>query len=203
MPTYLAQALPHVIFPNFYRKTNGIAEVTKIRPYLLLCGATALRGTVLEDLGVTAVVNATQELPDTPLPDGEILYLRVNVGDRADTDILQWMDIVADLIHQVRLAGGKTLIHCVAGVSRSAALCLAYLVKYEDLSLLDAYKHLKSLRQIVRPNVGFFGQLVEFERRVSGRQTVAMVYSDFAHSCIPHLYEDDYRRKYLRLCSRV
>jgi len=104
---------------------------------------------------------------------------------------------------QVRLAGGITLIHCVAGVSRSAALCIAYLVKYEQLSLLEAYNHVKGLRQIVRPNAGFFGQLVEFERRVSGRQTVSMIYSKLARSCIPHLYEDEYRRKYHRLCNKV
>lgn len=34
---------------------------------------------------------------------------------------------------------GCTLLHCATGVSRSAALCLSYLMKYQAMSLLDAH----------------------------------------------------------------
>ncbi|KAK6620914.1 hypothetical protein RUM43_011213 [Polyplax serrata] len=174
-----------------------LSDITEIKPHLLLCGAVALRGNILEELNVTCVINATRELPDTPLPNSteqDTLYLRVNVEDKPDSNILQWLDMVTDIVHQVKMAGGKTLIHCVAGISRSATLCLAYLIRYEDYSLHDAYLLLKSLRHTIRPNSGFFGQLIEFEKQITGKQTVWMIQSDYTQSYIPQLYEEDFRR---------
>ncbi|KAK6641837.1 hypothetical protein RUM44_013555 [Polyplax serrata] len=174
-----------------------LSDITEIKPHLLLCGAVALRGNILEELNVTCVINATRELPDTPLPTGteqDTLYLRVNLEDKPDSNILQWLDMVTDIVYQVKMAGGKTLIHCVAGISRSATLCLAYLIRYEDYSLHDAYLLLKSLRHTIRPNSGFFGQLIEFEKQITGKQTVWMIQSDYTQSYIPQLYEEDFRR---------
>ena len=95
---------------------------------------------------------------------------------------------------QVRSAGGKTLVHCVSGVSRSASLCLAYLMKHERMPLTRAFAHLKSRRPSVRPNTGFFTQLIEFERRVFGAATVSMVYNPAAGMLIPDVYEPEYQK---------
>jgi len=95
---------------------------------------------------------------------------------------------------QVRSAGGKTLVHCVSGVSRSASLCLAYLMKHERMPLRRAFAHLKSRRPSIRPNTGFFTQLIEFERRVFGAPTVSMVYNPAAGTLIPDVYEPEYQK---------
>ena len=107
------------------KSSSSFLDVTEITPYLFLCGALALRSNVLEDLKVTCVINATTELPDTPLPksspddddnDDDILYLRVNVDDKIDANIFPWLDIVSDIIHQVDqsisfiFADGKLLL---------------------------------------------------------------------------------------------
>lgn len=47
---------------------------------------------------------------------------------------------------QVVSRGEVVLVHCVAGVSRSVTLCLAYLVKWEKMTLRDAYHHMKQRR---------------------------------------------------------
>jgi hypothetical protein len=53
-------------------------------------------------MGVTCVVNAACELPDTPLPnDREVAYYKVDVADRATADLLSHMDFVADMIEEV------------------------------------------------------------------------------------------------------
>lgn len=62
---------------------------------------------------------------------------------------------------------------------------------------------LKTLREIIRPNSGFFGQLVEFEKRITGKQTVLMVHSDYTKTRIPHLYEKDYHEMYKYRCKRA
>ena len=66
-------------------------------------------------------------------------------------------------VDAARLGGGRTLIACAAGVSRSTTLVIAYLLKREALSLPLAYTMVKSVRPIVQPNFGFIRQLVEFE----------------------------------------
>lgn len=64
--------------------------------------------------------------------------------------------------------GGRTLVHCVAGVSRSATLCMIYLVKHERMTLRQAYHFVKSARPVVKPNVGFWKQMIEYERKLKG-----------------------------------
>ena len=43
------------------------------------------------------------------------------------------------------------LVHCSAGMSRSATLVLAYLVRHVGMSLLDALSHTKARRPLVSP----------------------------------------------------
>uniref|UniRef100_A0A0M3HVJ6 Dual specificity protein phosphatase 14 n=1 Tax=Ascaris lumbricoides TaxID=6252 RepID=A0A0M3HVJ6_ASCLU len=74
-------------------------------------------------------------------------------------------------IEEVVSQGGKVLVHCVAGVSRSASLCLAFLVKYRNMSLRDAYRHMASRRPLVRPNIGFWRQLISFEQKLFDEKT--------------------------------
>jgi atypical dual specificity phosphatase len=97
-------------------------------------------------------------------------------------------------IEEVRQAGGRTLVHCTAGVSRSASLCLAYLMKYEHMALRKAFSHLRSVRPAVRPNSGFFRQLIDLERRLLGHESVAMVHNAAAGMQIPDVYEIDYQK---------
>lgn len=59
-------------------------------------------------------------------------------------------------------------MHCMAGVSRSASLVMIYLVKYERMTLRQAYHYVKSARPVIRPNVGFWKQMVDYEKRLRG-----------------------------------
>lgn len=63
-----------------------------------------------------------------------------------------------------RQNGANVLIHCHAGVSRSATITIAYILKHTKLAMSDAYKFVKSKRSIISPNFNFLGQLLEFEQ---------------------------------------
>jgi hypothetical protein len=77
----------------------SICEVTAS---LLLSAAPAVSPGRLRDLGVTCVVNAACELPDTPLPyDRQVAYFKVCVEDRPNADLLSHMDFVVDMIEEV------------------------------------------------------------------------------------------------------
>lgn len=57
-------------------------------------------------------------------------------------------------------------LHCHAGISRSATVCIAYIMKHLAYDLAGAYDHVKSKRPRVSPNLHFMGQLVEFQKRL-------------------------------------
>ena len=67
---------------------------------------------------------------------------------------------------QVHSGGGKILIYCRAGQSRSATLCIAYFMKYHDMSYEEAFQYVKYRRPIIHPNMGFVSQLREYERKL-------------------------------------
>jgi dual specificity MAP kinase phosphatase len=66
----------------------------------------------------------------------------------------------------VKASGGRVLVHCHAGVSRSATVCMAYVMKNLDYDLRSAYDFVKARRPCVSPNLHFMGQLLEFEKRL-------------------------------------
>ena len=68
--------------------------------------------------------------PSSPTPNPPP-YLRLEDDPR--TRLNYYFDPVADKIKEVQDRGGRTLLHCVAGVSRSASLTIAYLVKHKGM----------------------------------------------------------------------
>ena len=66
----------------------------------------------------------------------------------------------------MKAGGGRVLVHCHAGVSRSATVCMAYIMKTLNQDLRSAYDFVKSKRSCVSPNLHFMGQLLEFEKRL-------------------------------------
>jgi len=64
----------------------------------------------------------------------------------------------------VKNNGGKTLVHCHAGISRSAAVCLAYLMTCKGMHLDEAFKFVKEKREVIAPNFNFMGQLLALEK---------------------------------------
>lgn len=66
---------------------------------------------------------------------------------------------------------GCTFVHCHAGISRSATICIAYIMKTMQLDLSKAYELVKEKRPCISPNLHFMGQLLEFQKQLQvGRE---------------------------------
>lgn len=66
----------------------------------------------------------------------------------------------------IKQNGGKVLVHCHAGRSRSATVCLAYLMRTCHLSLDAAYEHVRTRREVIDPNLNFMQQLQDYGHRI-------------------------------------
>lgn len=166
---------------------NMFNQIAQINDHLFLSSAGAIKQDRIRTLGITHIVNCTMEIPNLRLPSLECI--QIHVEDTPSARLGMYFDRCADKIHHVHKSGGKTLVHCVAGVSRSASLCIAYLMKYQRMTLDQAYYHVKKRRPVIRPNVGFWRQLIEYERRLFGRNTVKMIPSGIGP--IPDVYKEE------------
>jgi len=54
----------------------------------------------------------------------------------------------------------------MAGISRSAAVCIAFLMRYKDWDVQKAFDFLKDKRPCIAPNLSFMGQLLAFQQQL-------------------------------------
>ncbi|XP_072896751.1 dual specificity phosphatase 28 [Hemitrygon akajei] len=118
--------------------------------------------------GVTFCINVSKQ---QPFPGLRVGTLRVPVFDDPAENLYKYFDRCADAIEDAGGAGGRTLVYCKNGRSRSASICIAYLMKCRHLSLREAFEHLKSVRPSVEPNEGFWAQLQRYESELQSRQS--------------------------------
>jgi protein-tyrosine phosphatase len=114
-----------------------------------------------------------------------IKKFRVPVTDSELTDLGTYFDAVTRFIDDELKNGGRVLVHCVAGVSRSTTLVLAYLIRYRGFTLLDAFDLVAERRRIAWPNDGFYRQLISYERSLKNKNHVK---SDINKSVLTQAY---------------
>ncbi|KAF6214440.1 hypothetical protein GE061_009183 [Apolygus lucorum] len=95
-----------------------------------------------------------------------ISYTQVQLLDLPETDLLRSLPQCLALIDGVREQGGTVFVHCNAGVSRSAAVTIAYVMQDQLIGFQEAYSRLKKLRPAIQPNVGFINQLKLYEKEL-------------------------------------
>lgn len=162
---------------------------SEITPYLVLGSAGVRTPRFLENNKITLVINAAHNFELTA--KCSVNQIRIDSDDSPDYMLKKHFETVALHIHNEKEKGGKVFIHCVAGISRAPSLVLAYLMRYENMSLADAYKLVHNKRIFVRPNMGFWKQLIEYEEELIGRNTVTMILS--GSMLIPSIYETQYQ----------
>lgn len=173
-------------------RVGQFGQISEINDHLYLSGAGVLKPEKIRQKKITCIVNATVEEPNVYLAGVD--YLKIRVDDSPLAHLDTYFDLVADKIRANKDRGGKTLVHCVAGVSRSATLCIVYLMKHQGLTLRQAYYHVKSVRPIIHPNCGFWKQMIEFELRLTGSNTVRLIPAKNEREAVPDVYAEDLRR---------
>ncbi|XP_029915059.1 dual specificity protein phosphatase 18 [Myripristis murdjan] len=167
---------------------SGLCQITD---QLYLSNSKAANdGSLVSRFNITCIINVSETRSSSTLAPG-LEYIHIPIPDSPRSPVSDHFDEVADKIALTGEQDGRTLLHCNAGVSRSATLCIAYLMKHRGMTLLEAYRWVRSCRPMVRPNVGFWRQLIRYEGELRGCSTVRMVCSSMGE--IPDIYEEEAR----------
>jgi len=93
----------------------------------------------------------------------EFTYLKIRANDVPTEPIYKYFPDAVKCIEKAKTENCGVLVHCMAGMSRSATVVIAYLMTSENMNLKTAFLHARAKRPIVGPNPGFFGQLMSLE----------------------------------------
>ncbi|CAH8631233.1 unnamed protein product, partial [Heterobilharzia americana] len=155
--------------------TQMFSQIARINNHLFLSSLNAITPDRLRQHGITLLVSAMIDSPPAHIRNAVLNTIHVPVEDVETANLRVHFDRVSDRIAAESRRGGKTLIHCMAGVSRSSTLILAYLIRHANMSLADAYQHVRSIRPCIQPNPGFWRQLLEYEEKLRGSRSVRLL----------------------------
>ncbi|XP_016020557.2 dual specificity protein phosphatase 10 [Rousettus aegyptiacus] len=148
------------------------AELTPILPFLYLGNEQDAQDLdAMQRLNIGYVINVTTHLPLFHYEKGLLSYKRLPATDSNKQNLRQYFEEAFEFIEEAHQCGKGLLIHCQAGVSRSATIVIAYLMKHTRMTMTDAYKFVKGKRPIISPNLNFMGQLLEFEEDLNNGVT--------------------------------
>ncbi|XP_029606130.1 tyrosine-protein phosphatase vhp-1 isoform X2 [Salmo trutta] len=150
----------------FYReRENGTRErppLSLILPHLYLGAETDVTQDCLGARGISYVLSVSRYNPQpTFLPRSQ--YLRIPIEDSLRDDLLPHIPEALRFIDGAMSSGGSVLVHCAAGISRSPALAVAYIMYNLGMDLDHAYRFVKERRPSISPNFNFLGQLQHFQ----------------------------------------
>ncbi|GFX25367.1 dual specificity protein phosphatase 3 [Trichonephila clavipes] len=158
------------------RKSDDNSDMLDSRDCnLFLHRPTAMCTSLLKRMGITHVLNAAQgkekncglvnTWPGFYTQSG-IQFLGVPAFDNIVFRIHPYFEEAATFIDEALKSGGKVLVHCQAGISRSATLVCAFLMLKRGFTAQEAVKSVRKNRAII-PNDGFLRQLCDLNDKLN------------------------------------
>lgn len=132
-------------------------------------GDQATNEKIVSDLRLTHVVNIGSEHA-SPFTD-RVQYLNIKLDDNPSSDLKIYFAKACQFMSEALAAGGRTLVHCNLGVSRSSTIVIAYLMKSKQWTLKVAHDYVRDRRTCIRPNRGFLQQLSDWEQSILGNKS--------------------------------
>ncbi|CAM6036687.1 unnamed protein product [Sphagnum compactum] len=149
-----------------------------VLPHLFIGGALAARSVhTLQHLGITHILClCPSELFSANVGDFPDLfkYTHYAINDVEEEDIAVFFEGACKFVDMVDEEGGKVLVHCFEGKSRSATIVLAYLMLCKGYTLAQAWTMLRTVHQRSQPNDSFMKALVELDKKLHGKASMSV-----------------------------
>lgn len=144
----------------------------------------------LQKNNISCILNITEEVPNFfEKSEYNFVYHREKLTDSLTSNIIEGglLDRCFEFIDNALINGKKVLVHCQAGISRSGAVIVAYLMKKYNIDYDTALKRAKEKRECICPNSSFEKQIKEninyetgildvFERCLKGLEPIKPKY---------------------------
>ncbi|KAI9179274.1 Dual specificity protein phosphatase 2 [Blastocladiella emersonii ATCC 22665] len=186
--------VPHLILPD----------------YLYLGGQDAAHPLNLQAFGITHVIRIGyfDNSPASLAPGVE--YMSHQMDDAEGEPIEVLFDQCCALIDRARATAvtrtrddgstavgtGRVLVHCHAGVSRSATIVLVYMMRSLGMRLAEAFDLAFRARPIIRPNEGFGRKLQAYECALFGLEQSTM---PLVWLCYDYTYAREFQEFLIRV----
>ncbi len=141
-------------------ETNRVHAILPDRLFLTNYRAITHHPELIYELGIDAIVSVLEFPPlrDMPMPDEykDMTLYHFQLEDNVRENISTFFKPFEDIMRRHR----KVVIHCYAGISRSATIVIAHLItllgaSMADLTVDDLIYTVQKLRPGVCPNAGF------------------------------------------------
>ncbi|KAF7641754.1 hypothetical protein LDENG_00272910 [Lucifuga dentata] len=150
----------------FWDREPEQPSLSIILPRLYLGAESDVTQECLSSLGISYVLSVSRCSPQPSfLP--RTRYLRIPIDDSLWDDLLPWIPQALHFIDTAVSSGASVLVHCAAGISRSPALAVAYVMYRLGMDLDHAYRFVKERRPSISPNFNFLGQLQHLQGALS------------------------------------
>ncbi len=147
---------------------NTSNRVGIVAPGVLIASYRSISDPIVrEQYNIGALLCTAAELVDTIRPPhlAHLPHLSIALRDTAEEDLKTAVNSAVSFITEQRAQGRTVAIYCYAGLSRSVAIALGYLLMTSPTRSVDAaLKDLRSRYPVAEPNLFFLQQLVELSR---------------------------------------
>ena len=150
------------IISDYYSK--HLSEI--IPDFLYLSSYNAAKNKdLLEKNGITHIINCAADFCAN-VYENEYKYLSFFLKDHVMENIECVFYESIQYIEKAKESGGKVLVQCIQGISRSVSIIIAYLIYKNKMTYDKAFELVQSKRTIASPNFGFAIQLQNFYMRL-------------------------------------
>lgn len=152
------------IFDEDYKDVIDACPITP-RIYLGSYRRAAKQWNGLKLLGITHILTVGNDMSPAPFPL-DFSYKIIKIDDHPDQDISKYFVECLEFLSNAMTENStnKVLIHCMAGISRSATITIAYLMTYDRLSYIEAIERVRQRRWWIHPNRGFRKHLYQLSK---------------------------------------
>ena len=169
-----------------------MSDFSEVIPNIFIGNAAAARDPkFFNQHKISHVINVTEKEPNhfeqkiDDLRQSKVVYLHLPVSDKCSSTLSAYFAQTNAFIKDcLSSETNALLIHCKCGVSRSSTVLLAFLVQVRGMTLSNALNLVRKKRRRIRPNIGFFLQLLQVEKDTHG----SVGSGTWVPSIYPHVY---------------